>query len=72
MYDSRSITDEKDTWDDKCLYFKTEQDLHEILKNNKVPKKKFNDKDKRKFSYHKFIKTIEKNISKYYKIKQKQ
>ncbi len=72
IYDSRSITDEEDTWDDKCLYFKTEKDLHAILKNNIVPKKKFNDKDKKKFSYDRFTKIIETNISKYYKLKMKQ
>lgn len=64
VYDSRNITDEKETWDDKCLYFKTKQDLEEILKKNKTPKKRFTKEDKATFTFDNLVKIVEQTINK--------
>jgi hypothetical protein len=58
VYDSRDITDEKHTWDDEVLYFKTKEDLKYILDNQLEPKN-FRSKEMLKhFSYDSFIETI--------------
>jgi hypothetical protein len=58
VYDSRDITDEKHTWDDEVLYFKTKEDLKYILDNQLKPKN-FRSKEMLKyFSYDSFIETI--------------
>ncbi len=67
MYDSRNITDEKETWDKECLYFKTKKDLDDILKYNKVPEKFGSKKLKKSFTFDKLVSIIEKNISKHSK-----
>ena len=38
VYDSRSVSPEEETWDDECLYFKSKDELKEILLQQKKPK----------------------------------
>ena len=38
VYDSRSVSPEEETWDDECLYFKSQNELKEILQQQKKPK----------------------------------
>ena len=64
IYDSRDITDEKKTWDDECIYFKTKKELHFILDNNIEPLKYRSKKMLKHFTYNKFIKKIKKTIKK--------
>lgn len=64
IYDSREITLEKESWNDECLYFKTEAELKYILDNKIKPKKYMTKKILNHFTYKKFIKTIEKQINK--------
>ncbi len=62
VYDSRDITDEKETWDDECLYFKTKEELNFILENNIEPKNYRSKKMLKHFTYKKFTDKIEKII----------
>jgi hypothetical protein len=58
MYDSRELTDELQTWDDECLYFKTKKELMYILDNNILPKKYRSKEMLEYFTYDNFINTI--------------
>ena len=58
IYDSRDITDEDETWDDECLYFKTQDELRYILENNIEPKKYRTEKMLDYFTYKSFLNTI--------------
>jgi hypothetical protein len=58
MYDSRELTDEVQTWDDECLYFKTKKELMYILDNNILPKKYRSKKMLEHFTYNSFMDTI--------------
>ncbi len=64
IYDSRSISNENETWDDECLYFKTKDELKYILDNNIEPKKYRSEKMLEHFTYKNFIDTISKQINK--------
>ncbi|MFA6196758.1 MAG: hypothetical protein WC656_08955 [Sulfurimonas sp.] len=58
IYDSRDISDEDETWDDECLYFKTKEELDYILNNKIEPKQYRTKKILDYFSYDSFINTI--------------
>jgi hypothetical protein len=58
MYDSRELTDELQTWDDECLYFKTKKELMYILDNNILPKKYRSKKMLEYFIYDSFLDTM--------------
>ena len=58
MYDSRELTDEVQTWDDECLYFKTKKELMYILDNNILPKKYRSKKMLKYYKYDSFIDKI--------------
>ncbi len=58
VFDSRDISDEKEKWDDECLYFKTQEELNYILDNQLEPKKNRSKKMFDYFTYDKFINTI--------------
>ncbi|MCF6309495.1 MAG: hypothetical protein L3J19_03310 [Sulfurimonas sp.] len=58
IYDSREITDESETWDDECLYFKTKEELDYILENNLEPKKYRSEEMLKYFTYDSFLDTI--------------
>ncbi len=58
VYDSREITDETQTWDDECLYFKTQEELNYILDNNIEPKKYRSKEMLEHFTYEKFYNTM--------------
>jgi len=64
IYDSRDISDEDETWDDECLYFKTQDELNYILDNNIEPKKYRTKKMLEHFTYNKFLNTIFEEIDK--------
>ena len=59
MYDSREITDEEETWDRECVYFKTKDELNNLLHNNIQPKEHRSDKILNFFSYKRFTDRIE-------------
>ena len=58
VYDSRDISDEKEKWDEECLYFKTKEDLEYILNNNIKPKKYKSEKMLNYFTYQTFLEKI--------------
>jgi hypothetical protein len=58
IYDSRDISDEDETWDEECLYFKTKEELDYILDNKIEPKQYRTKKILDYFSYDSFINTI--------------
>lgn len=58
IYDSRDITDEEETWDDECLYFKTKEELMYILDNDIVPKNYRPKEMLDYFTYDSFIDTM--------------
>ncbi len=58
IYDSRGITNEAETWDDECLYFKTKKELDYILDNNIEPKSYRSEKMLKHFTYDGFMNTI--------------
>jgi len=64
IYDSRDITDEVNTWDDECLYFKTQEELHAILDNNLEPKKYRTKEMLDFFTYTNFLNTMFEQINK--------
>ncbi len=64
VYDSREITNESQTWDDECLYFKTQEELNYILNNNIEPKKYRSKEMLEHFTYEKFYSTIDGIIQK--------
>jgi len=58
IFDSRDITDEKETWEEECLYFKTQDELNYILDNELEPKKYRTKRMLEYFTYDKFVDTI--------------
>lgn len=65
MYDSREITDEKETWDSECVYFKTKEELKNTLQNNVQPKKYRSEDMLDFFSYKRFAERIENIVNTY-------
>ncbi len=63
IYDSRGLTDEDETWEDECLYFKTKEELEYILDNNIKPKKYMSKRMLEYFTYDNFFKIIFEQIN---------
>ncbi|WP_373072000.1 hypothetical protein [Sulfurimonas sp.] len=64
VYDCRDLTHEENTWDDECLYFKTQDELNYILDNNIKPKKYMSKEMLEHFTYDEFMNIIFEQINK--------
>lgn len=64
IYDSRDITDETETWEEECLFFKTQEELNYILDNQIQPKKYMSEEMLKHFTYDDFINTMLEQINK--------